>query len=483
MNRGGVETWLLNVMRRLSRDHVAIDLMVHTDERAAYDDEVVALGATIHRNPHTKELGRYGLRLRHVLSGSRPYDVVHSHVHHFSGMVLAAAMLWRVPVRIAHSHNDTGVVDRNRSRWRRASETPKQLIRRCATDGFACSDEAGRAPFGDRWEDGRWHRLYYGIDTTLYARHSDRDRVRAELALPADASVMIHVGRFDVQKNHSFLIDVLAATVRQRENVFLVMVGSGLLEQSVAERAEALGVQDHVRFCGSRADVARLLGAADAFVFPSVYEGLPLACLEAQAAGLPVIMSDTITPEVMVVADRSRVPSVTAAWARAVGGLTVPPRRATPRRRWGGSPFDIAVIARTCWNPMARRLARRRSPRTGGVSRNMFRWAHAPVSETRQRQFAAAWRGAGQPFFPSPYSHDRAQFLAQRVHRRRRLMARQADTRASDPCQGRMPLQVVSSLAAGGVETRSPRSRHIDRTRFRIDYLVTHRAGRTTPTS
>jgi hypothetical protein len=77
MNRGGVETWLLNVMRRLSRDHVAIDLMVHTDERAAYDDEVVALGATIHRNPHTKELGRYGLCLRHVLGGSRRYDVVH----------------------------------------------------------------------------------------------------------------------------------------------------------------------------------------------------------------------------------------------------------------------------------------------------------------------------------------------------------------------------------------------------------------------
>lgn len=85
MNRGGVETWLLNVMRRLSRDDVAIDLMVHTDERAAYDDEVEALGATIHRNSHTKELARYGLRLRRILSGSRRYDVVHSHVHHYSG--------------------------------------------------------------------------------------------------------------------------------------------------------------------------------------------------------------------------------------------------------------------------------------------------------------------------------------------------------------------------------------------------------------
>jgi glycosyltransferase involved in cell wall biosynthesis len=197
--------------------------------------------------------------------------------------------------------------------------------------------------------------------------------VRAELALPADASVMIHVGRFDVQKNHSFLIDVLAATVRQRENAFLVMVGSGLLEQSVAERAEALGVQDHVRFCGSRADVARLLGAADAFVFPSLYEGLPLSCLEAQAAGLPVIMSDTITREVIVVADRvSRVPlGDAAAWAHAtVKAFTVPPRSRDAALALSGSPFDIAVSAQTLLESYCHALAWRSARlRTGGASR------------------------------------------------------------------------------------------------------------------
>ncbi len=380
MNRGGVETWLLNVMRRLSRDHVAIDLMVHTDERAAYDDEVEAMGATIHRNSQTRELARYGLRLRHILSGSRRYDIVHSHVHYYSGVVLAAAMLSRVPVRVAHSHNDTRVVDRSRSYRRRAYlQLTKQLIRRCATDGFACSDEAGRALFGEGWtEDGRWHRLYYGIDTTLYARHSDRDGVRAELALPADASVMIHVGRFDLQKNHSFLIDVLAATVRQRENAFLVMVGSGLLEQSVAERAKALGVHHRVRFCGSRADVARLLGAADVFVFPSLYEGLPLSCLEAQAAGLPVIMSDTITREVIVVADRvSRVPLGDAeAWANAnVESFTIPPRSRGAAPALSGSPFDIAVSAQTLLESYRHALARRGAyGRTRGASHK-----HVPV--------------------------------------------------------------------------------------------------------
>jgi glycosyltransferase involved in cell wall biosynthesis len=368
MNRGGVETWLLNVMRRLPREDVAIDLMVHTEERAAYDDEVEALGTTIHRNCHTKELARYGLRLRRILSGPRRYDVVHSHVHQYSGVVLTAAMLARVPVRVAHSHSDTRVVDRHCSLWRLAYlQLTRQLIRRVATDGFACSDDAGRALFGERWaEDGRWRRLYCGIDTTLYAPGLDRDGVRAELAIPPDAQVMIHVGRFDAPKNHSFLIEVLAALLRQDTNVFLVMVGSGPLERSVSERAETQGVRDHVRFCGPRADVPRLLGAADAFVFPSLHEGLPLTCLEAQAAGLPIVMSDAITPEVIVAADRvCRVPVGDAeVWARAIAqSFAVHRRSLSAPAALSGGPFDIAVGAQTLLESYRDALARQAAGR------------------------------------------------------------------------------------------------------------------------
>jgi glycosyltransferase involved in cell wall biosynthesis len=364
MNRGGVETWLLNVLRRLSRNDIAIDLMVHTDQRAAYDDEVEALGATIHRNSHTRELPRYGLRLHRILSGPRRYDVVHSHVHHYSGVVLAAAMLAGVPVRVAHSHSDTRVADRHRSPWRRAYlRLTKQLIRRVATDGFACSDDAGRALFGERWaEDGRWRRLYCGIDTALYTGHGDREGVRAELALPTTASVMIHVGRFDASKNQSFLIDVLAATRHRHQNSFLVMIGSGPMEPCVAARAEALGMRDYVRFCGPRADVHRLLRAADAFVFPSLHEGLPLTCLEAQAAGLPIVLTDAITREVIVDAERvSRLPLGDAeAWARAVVRFfTMLPKSESQAAALSGGPFDIEVGARTLLESYRHAVARR----------------------------------------------------------------------------------------------------------------------------
>ena len=184
---------------------------------------------------------------------------------------------------------------------------------------------------------------------------------------------MIHVGRY-APKNHSFLIDVLAALLRQRKNVFLVLVGSGPLEQSVAGRAAALGVRDHVRLCGSRADVPRLLSAADTFVFPSPHEGLGVACLEAQAAGLPVVMADTITREVVVAADRvSRLPLGDAeAWANAaLDSFALAPRLRGAAPALSGGLFDIEVSAQTLLESYRHALARRGARRrTRGALRN-----------------------------------------------------------------------------------------------------------------
>ncbi len=363
MNRGGVETWLLDVLRRLPRNEVAIDFMVHTEEPGAYDDDAVALGATIHRNVRTRTPLRYGIHLRRLLRATPRYDIVHSHVYHYSGLVLATAALARVPVRVAHSHTDTRPMDRSGSLWRRAYERlGAHLIQHTATDGFACSDGAGRSLFGERWaEDPRWSRLDLGLDPRLYTGHADRHGVRAEWAVPADASVMIHVGRFDAAKNQSFAVDVLAALARRRADAVLILVGTGPLESLVADRAVALGVRERVRFCGSRADVPRLLGAADVFVFPSLLEGLPLTCLEAQASGLPVVMADTITDEVIVAADRVwRVPlGDPDAWATAVvTALALPAPARDAIETFGGGPFDIAVSTRMLLEFYRRALSR-----------------------------------------------------------------------------------------------------------------------------
>jgi glycosyltransferase involved in cell wall biosynthesis len=165
-------------------------------------------------------------------------------------------------------------------------------VRDAATIGLAASAQAAEDLFGNRWrDDPRWRVLSYGIDLTPFAASPQRDRVRAGWGLERDAVVLGHVGRFEPQKNHAFLLEILAAARRIDPRVRPLLMGDGPLRPWVERRAAELGLR--AVFTGSRGDVPRLmLGAMDAFVFPSRFEGLGLAMVEAQAAGLPVIAAD-----------------------------------------------------------------------------------------------------------------------------------------------------------------------------------------------
>ena len=344
MNPGGVENWLLNVFRTPHHSAVRFDVMVHQAAEGAYDAELRELGIGIHHNTGFRSLPRYYRRFREIAVAAR-YDVVHSHVHHYSAIVLACAAALGIPARIAHSHNDTQAADRTAGTARRAYLTAmRALLRVSATKGVACSRVAAAALFGERWQRAGCELLYYGIDSCRFGGLSERLPVRTEFQMPADAEILIHVGRFDHQKNHALLVDAFAALARRRRSVVLLLVGGGPLEESIRARARALGVQDRIRFCGRRADVARLLSAADAFVFPSHHEGLPLSCLEAQAAGLPIVLSDRITPEVVIVPERVTMLPLGSAgtWAN---GIEVALRQGSDREcglnAVASSPFDI----------------------------------------------------------------------------------------------------------------------------------------------
>ena len=286
-----------------------------------YDSELRELGIGIHCNTEFRTIARYYRRFREIAGGPTRYDVVHSHVHHYSAVVPACAAVLGIPTRIAHSHNDTQAADRGATVSRRAYLTAmRQLLRVSATKGVACSSVAASALFGDRWQSEGRELLYYGIDSARFGGPTQRVQIRDEFQLPADAEILIDVGRFDAQKNHTFLVDAFAALAQRRPSVYLLLVGGGPLEEPVRNRVRELGIERKVRFCGRRSDVPRLLGAADVFVFPSHHEGLPLSCLEAQAAGLPLVISDRITPEVVVVPERvTLLPSNTPEiWARAI---------------------------------------------------------------------------------------------------------------------------------------------------------------------
>jgi glycosyltransferase involved in cell wall biosynthesis len=349
MNRGGVETWLMHILRNIDRQKFRMDFLVHTTQPCAYDDEIRALGAKVIPCLHPSRPLTFARNFTRALYEYGPYDVVHSHVHHYSGYVLRLARRAGIPIRIAHSHNNTSSLPVRAKFFRRGYlALTKRWISRHATDGLACSQLAATDLFGPRWKiDARWQILYYGIDLTPFRIGSDSAVVRAELGIPLDAFVVGHVGRFVEQKNHTFLMDIAAEIAKREPKVCFLLVGDGPLRGEMEAKAHSLGIDRNITFVGVRADVPRLmLGAMDVFLFPSLFEGLPLVLLEAQAAGLPCVISDTVPQEAEIVKPFVRRLSLSrpaSSWAEAL--LSVPDTASAITQ-----PQALAIVEKSPFN-------------------------------------------------------------------------------------------------------------------------------------
>jgi glycosyltransferase involved in cell wall biosynthesis len=321
MNRAGVETWLLNVLRHIDRQRFQMDFLVHTDQPCAYDDEVRALGSRIIPCLHPSRPWQYARSLRRILREYGPYDVVHSHVHHYSGWVLRAAAKAGVPVRIAHSHSDTSQAQHRAALLRRwYLGMTKRWIANYASVRLAASEPAAHALYGS---NAAHQILYCGIDLEPFrASKMNAGDLRWDLGLSPDCLAIGHVGRFVAAKNHTFILEVFAEVAQREPRAHLLLVGDGPLRPEVERQARDLGLADRVSFAGLRDDVPRLmLGAMDALLMPSRWEGLPVTLLEAQAAGLPCVISDVIADEADVVPElvhRLALQQPPDAWAEAV---------------------------------------------------------------------------------------------------------------------------------------------------------------------
>src|SRR5690606_15972476 len=211
---------------------------------------------------------------------------------HYSGWALRTAAQARVPVRIAHSHNDTSAVQARASLPRRAYLTlMKYSIDRYATHRLSASRLAASALFKSGWETDLRHRLlYYGVDLTPFGAAVDGRSLRADLNIPPNAFVIGHVGRFAEQKNHRFLIEIAAEVCHHDRNARFLLVGDGPLRPRIEQQVAQAGLGERVIFAGLRADVPALMtGVMDCFLLPSLFEGLGIVLIEAQAAGLPCI--------------------------------------------------------------------------------------------------------------------------------------------------------------------------------------------------
>jgi glycosyltransferase involved in cell wall biosynthesis len=299
LDPGGVETWLLRVLGSIDRDQFQFDFCTLGDRKGLYADEMEQLGAKVIRCP-LAEYWSFGSRFNSLLKACQ-YQVVHSHVHLFSGVLLRWARARGVPIRVAHSHTSYDEYsDKTLRRYYRGLML--RWIQRHCTHGLAASHIAAEELFTKSWpEDDRFKVLHCGIDLALFQDSFDKDQLRNELGIPLDAPVVGHVGGFVKPKNHRFLLEIAGTILKMRPDIHFLFVGDGPLRAEIETQSRSAGISSNIHFAGTRTDIARLMRACmDAFILPSLWEGFGLVLIEAQAAGLPCIVSNAVSVETFI---------------------------------------------------------------------------------------------------------------------------------------------------------------------------------------
>ena len=295
---GGVESVIMNYYRHLDHSKVQFDFICDEDSTRIPYDEIKKLGGRVFLVPKYQNLPKY-LKALEKLFKENQYRIVHSNINTLSVFPLYAAKKAGVPIRISHSHSTS-----NPKEWKRnlIKNILRPFSKRYATDYFACSELAGRYLFGNKaFDQGEVKIIHNAIDVEKFKFDEvARKKLRKEFEIKDSTIVIGHVGRFVQQKNHTFLVDVFKEFHGKNPDSKLLLVGSGPLEDEIKKKVDRLGLKDSVLFLGQRDDINKLYSVMDIFCLPSLYEGLPVVGVEAQAAGLPTIFSNRISEEVII---------------------------------------------------------------------------------------------------------------------------------------------------------------------------------------
>lgn len=292
---GGVEAVVMNYYRHIDRDKIQFDFICDDDSTRIPTEEIEKLGGKVILIPPYQKVFKYHKTLKKVLQEGQ-YKIVHSHINALSVFSLWAAKSAGVPVRIAHSHSTS-----NKKEWKKTllKNILRPFSKVFATDYFCCSELAGRWLFGNKtYDQGKVYLLNNAIDVDKFKYDEKiRKEKRKELNIKYNQLVIGHIGRFVQQKNHDFLIDIFNEIYKQDKNAILLLIGEGPLKEEIQNKVNELGLDKNVKFLGQRSDANELYQAMDTFVLPSLYEGLPVVGVEAQAAGLPCFFSTDMTKE------------------------------------------------------------------------------------------------------------------------------------------------------------------------------------------
>ncbi len=343
LDRGGAETLVMELYRHMDRSLIQMDFVKHTTDRGLYEDEIESLGGRIYSVPRYAIWNKrsYKSAWNNLFKQHPEWKIVHGHMPTTAGIYLREAKRYGIKT-IAHAHQDTygpGLLAK-------IKEISSRSIRGSADRYLACSEAAGRFYFGDDLLNSKRYQFFpNGIDINKFLFDElKRKAVREKLGIPSDVVLVGTVGRLTFQKNPFGILDIcscLFASEERREKYKFIWTGTGELEDKIKTEVRKRGLSENVMFTGVRSDVEAVLSAMDVFVFPSIWEGLGIAAVEAQANGLPVLASDVITREVSVTGRVEFLPlSDYCQWAKRI--VRVDKTRQDDRDKIREAGFDIS---------------------------------------------------------------------------------------------------------------------------------------------
>lgn len=292
LNVGGAECRMMDVYRRIDRESIQFDFITMQHGDQFFQDEIESLGGKVFQIRPPREAGIFGHlnELRQCMK-KQPYCAVHAHTSYHCGLVMLAAWLESIPIRITHART-TQLTTVN---WKEKIMLflGRVLIRFFSNQRLAISKDAGQFLFGNK----SFLVIPNAIDVKAYTELVDKEKIRLELRIPVDSVVIGQIGRFDRGKNHRFSIEWFSKFEKVYPMTYLVLVGDGETKEEIQQLVEQKHFKNRVIFTGVRDDVPRLIHAFDLLLFPSLYEGLGGVALEAQAAGVPVVESEGLPIE------------------------------------------------------------------------------------------------------------------------------------------------------------------------------------------
>lgn len=340
MQQGGLENFIMNVYRNIDRNKIQFDFLVHYTEKKYYDDEIEAMGGRIYRFSlrDDNNILKYMKELDLFYKSHKEYKVIHCHMSSIGFINFIIAKKNNVNVKIAHSHNSS-TDDTFKGRVKRLMMLPYKYI---SDINFACSKEAGEYLFKNK----KYEVIPNAIDVKKFMYNvEDRMEIRRRYSINQDAIVIGHIGRFNVQKNHKFIIDTFYEYNKIQKKSYLILIGVGELMPKIKQYIKNLMIDDKVIFVGNISDTYKYYSTFDIFVLPSLFEGLPLVGIEAQANGVQCLFSNKVTSEIEITDLITYLPLNKEDWIKKILKLKVKNDRKKYNLILQNSKFNVCMIA------------------------------------------------------------------------------------------------------------------------------------------